>query len=429
MAIRSALINVMCKAADKAARSLRRDFGEVEQLQVSQKGPADFVSNADHKAEKLIKEELKKGRPSFGFLMEESGEHKGTDGEHRFIIDPLDGTTNFLHGIPHWCISIGLEKNGEMIAGLILDRIRRCPLPEKSMSPSLKDAVSARIEALGGGEGFFPAGPDGLAFIRTSRENLPQHMLYRPALCVVVQGAKQVMFGDRILDFAAMQALIVSVELPAFSRVTQARPDEPFLAVTAEFDVAMMRSVMELLDAPPQPRADVDAGVFVTDLDTRLADCLLRLVRMLETPKAVPILHASIMREICFWLLGGPHGDRICKLALPDSHTRRIADAIHILREDFARAIRIDELAAAARMSLSSFHQHFKTLTSMTPLQYQKHLRLLEARRLMVADGSNAANAAYEVGYESASQFSREYARMFGAPPRRDIVELRSLPA
>jgi AraC-like DNA-binding protein len=296
------------------------------------------------------------------------------------------------------------------------------------MSPSLKDAVTAHIEAQGGGEGFFPAA-DGLAFIRTSRENLPQHMLYRPALCVVVQGAKQVMFGDSLFDFAEMQALIVSVELPAFSRVMQASPDRPFLAITAEFDVAMMRSVMEQLETPPKPSGDFDVGVFVTDLDARLADCMQRLVRMLETPRAVPILHPSIMREICFWLLAGPHGDRICKLALPDSHTRRIADAIHILREDFARAIRIDELAAAARMSPSSFHQHFKTLTSMTPLQYQKHLRLLQARRLMVADGTNAANAAYEVGYESASQFSREYARMFGAPPRRDIAELKSLPA
>jgi myo-inositol-1(or 4)-monophosphatase len=124
MAIRSALINVMCKAADKAARSLRRDFGEVEQLQVSQKGPADFVSNADHKAEKLIKEELKKGRPNFGFLMEESGEEAGADTESRWIVDPLDGTSNFLHGIPHFCISIALEVRGEITAGVVFDPIK-----------------------------------------------------------------------------------------------------------------------------------------------------------------------------------------------------------------------------------------------------------------------------------------------------------------
>jgi myo-inositol-1(or 4)-monophosphatase len=124
MATRSALINVMCKAADKAARSLRRDFGEVEQLQVSQKGPADFVSNADIKADRTIKEELKKARPAFGFLMEESGEEAGSDPDHRWIVDPLDGTTNFLHGIPHFCISIALEAKGEILAGVVLDPVK-----------------------------------------------------------------------------------------------------------------------------------------------------------------------------------------------------------------------------------------------------------------------------------------------------------------
>lgn len=124
MATRSALINVMCKAADKAARSLRRDFGEVEQLQVSQKGPADFVSNADLKADRIIKEELKKARPNFGFLMEESGTEAGADPDHRWICDPLDGTTNFLHGIPHFCISIALEAKGEIVAGVVFDPIK-----------------------------------------------------------------------------------------------------------------------------------------------------------------------------------------------------------------------------------------------------------------------------------------------------------------
>jgi transcriptional regulator GlxA family with amidase domain len=151
-----------------------------------------------------------------------------------------------------------------------------------------------------------------------------------------------------------------------------------------------------------------------------------RLMRVLDTPKAIPVLYPAIMREICFWLLTGAHGGEVRKLGLPDSHTRRITDAIYLLRDNFARPIRVEELAAAARMSLSSFHQHFKTLTSMTPLQYQKQLRLLEARRLMTADGANVSSAAYRVGYESASQFSREYSRMFGAAPKRDAMELRA---
>ena len=152
-----------------------------------------------------------------------------------------------------------------------------------------------------------------------------------------------------------------------------------------------------------------------------------RLIRLLATPQAIPLLVPAIQRELCFWLLTGRHGSEICKLAHPDSHTQRIAQAIHVLRGDFARPIRIEELAAAARMSASSFHQHFKALTSMTPLQYQKNLRLLEARRLMLDETANATAAAYRVGYESPSQFSREYARMFGAPPRRDVAEFRAM--
>ena len=132
------------------------------------------------------------------------------------------------------------------------------------------------------------------------------------------------------------------------------------------------------------------------------------------------------MREICFWLLTGESGSEVCKLALPDSHTRRIANAIYLLRENFTRSIRVQELAGAARMSVSSFHEHFKVLTSMTPLQYQKQLRLLEARRLILAGGSSVSGAAYRVGYESASQFSREYSRMFGGAPRMDVVASQS---
>jgi AraC-like DNA-binding protein len=152
-----------------------------------------------------------------------------------------------------------------------------------------------------------------------------------------------------------------------------------------------------------------------------------RLVRLLATPKAIPVLYPSIMREIYYWLLSGPNAGAICKIALPNGHTQRIADAIYVLRENFSRSIRIEELAATARMSPSSFHQHFKTLTSMTPLQYQKQLRLLEARRLMVSDAANVTRAALQVGYESPSQFSREYARMFGTPPKRDAMTMKAM--
>lgn len=297
------------------------------------------------------------------------------------------------------------------------------------MSSALIAAVGRYIETKGGGEGLFTTGTAGFDIFRTTKETPPLPMVYKPALCLVVQGAKQLMLGDDVFDYRAMQSLVVSVEIPAFGRVTRASPLEPYLGMTIEFDVGVMREVMEQLDKLPRPRGETGPGVFVADVGDDLADCILRLTCMLTTPKAIPVLYPSIMREICFWLLTGPHGNEVCRLALPDSHTQRVAEAIHLLRENYVRPIRVDQLAAAARMSPSSFHQHFKTLTSMSPLQYQKQLRLLEARRLMVADAVNVTSAAYRVGYESPSQFSREYARMFGTPPRRDVTELRAVSA
>lgn len=293
------------------------------------------------------------------------------------------------------------------------------------MPLALKDAIMQFIEMNGHGYGAFSPGIDGFYIMRSTELNMPHPMIYRPALCAVIQGAKQLMLGDRLIDYRAMQALIISIDLPAAGRVTEASADEPYIAISLEFDIAMMREVMEQLETPPKPRGDAGLAVFIEDLSQPVADCLVRLVDLAMMPQAIPVLYPAIMREICFRLLTGPNGGEICKLALPDSQTRRIADAIHLLRDNFNQPVRIEELAAVARMSPSSFHYHFKVLTSMTPLQYQKRLRLLEARRLMVAGSANVESAAYQVGYESASQFSREYTRMFGTPPKRDVTEMR----
>ncbi|AYG58485.1 AraC family transcriptional regulator [Rhizobium jaguaris] len=294
------------------------------------------------------------------------------------------------------------------------------------MSSALKNALTQFIEANDSDDrGVFSTGIDGLYIMRSTELKMPHAMVYKPALCVVVQGAKQLMLNDRLIDYGEMQALIISIELPASGRVIEASVEKPYIAISLEFDVGVMREVMEQLDVPPKPTGGTDLGIFVEDLSQPLAECLVRLTSLLATPRAIPVLYPAIMREICFWMLTGPNGGEVCKLVLPDSQTRRIADAIHLLRDNFTQPMRIEQLAAAARMSPSSFHQHFKTLTSMTPLQYQKQMRLLEARRLMVAGSANVENAAYQVGYESASQFSREYTRMFGAPPKRDVAEMR----
>ena len=265
----------------------------------------------------------------------------------------------------------------------------------------------------------------GMVLLRSEHERPPAHLIFKPALCIVVQGAKWAVFGDRHMDYRAGQALIVSVETPALGRVAQASPTEPFLGIILEFDLAIMREVADALGTPAPGGEGPGPGVFVTDFEGPLADCTLRLVRLLDTPQAIPLLQPAIMREMAYWLLSGPHRAEVARMVLANTHAHRVIAAIHRLRDRFAETVRIEDLAAAAQMSASAFHRQFRRLTSMTPLQYQKQMRLLEARRLMVGEAASAETAAFAVGYESASQFSREYSRMFGLPPRRDAKLLQ----
>lgn len=294
------------------------------------------------------------------------------------------------------------------------------------MSASLLAVATAHIDALGGGEGLFPTRIDSINILRSSQTMPPMRQVYRPSLCVVVQGAKEILFGDVMLRYGAMEFLVVSVELPASGRIAEARPDAPYVGITIDLDVTMLRDVLKHLTEPPVP-ATAGPCVFVGRVDDALADGIARLIRLSETPSAIPVLYPSIMREVCYWLLSGPHGGELCKLALPESSIERVARAIALLHTSYASTLRVETLAEAARMSPSSFHQHFKALTSMTPLQFQKQLRLLEARRLMLAEAANVTQAAFQVGYESPSQFSREYSRMFGAAPKRDVMRLQRL--
>jgi AraC-like DNA-binding protein len=279
------------------------------------------------------------------------------------------------------------------------------------------------------GESPFATAIEGLTILRSDHEKRPNHLIFKPALCIVVQGAKWAIFGNKRFDYRAGQALVVSFEMPALGTVAEASPSEPYLGIILEFDLAIMRAVMAELETPPKPSDNVGPRVFVTDFDGPLAECALRMVRLLDTPSAIPVLYPTIMREICYWLLTGPHGGEVVKMVLANSHVQGVIHAIHTLRDRFAQPVRIDDLAFIAQLSPSAFHRQFKAITSMTPLQYQKQLRLLEARRLMASDAANVETAAFQVGYESASQFSREYSRMFGRSPRRDIASLRDFAA
>jgi AraC-like DNA-binding protein len=294
------------------------------------------------------------------------------------------------------------------------------------MPLELLAVVTDFVDRRGGAEGYFSLPMSGVHVLRSFQQVDANHALYRPSLCVVVQGAKQFLVGDRQVDYRAMQGLIVSMDLPACGRIVAASPDAPFIGLTVEFDTAIMRDVLDHLEEPPTALEKDDAAFFVADIEHALAHCLVRLVRLAETPQAIAVLYPSLLREIYYWLLIGPHGSAVCRLALPETHLSRIAKAIWLLREQYTQPLPVDRLAAAARMSVSSFHHHFKALTGMTPLQFQKQLRLLEARRLMLSDAVTVADAAYRVGYESASQFSREYSRAFGQAPKRDTMSLKA---
>lgn len=296
------------------------------------------------------------------------------------------------------------------------------------MSECLAELVLRYTEAQPGQSPFFTC-MERLTILRSDHQRRANHLIYKPSLCITVQGTKSATFGDQCHSYSAGQALLVSVEMPGFGTVTEASPTEPYLGVILELDLATLRAVASELADLPRPSETLSCGVFVTDFDGPLTECTLRLVRLLDTPGAIPVLYPSIMREISYWLLSGPHSGEIVRMTLTNNHQHRILQTIHFLRDHFAESIRIGDLAAIAQLGPSAFHRQFKAVTSMTPLQYQKQLRLMEARRLMTADATNVEKAAFQVGYESPSQFSREYGRMFGISPRRDVNLLRSTAA
>jgi AraC-like DNA-binding protein len=292
----------------------------------------------------------------------------------------------------------------------------------------LEELVAAMLRYTDRREGPSPylTAIDSVYILRSDHPNPPVHRISQPAMCIVAQGEKWASFGGMRFEYRAGEALLVGVEAPSLGRVSGASPDRPCLVLAFGLDLATMRSVAAELNESPKASSDVGRGVLVTDFLGPLADCALRLVKLLDTPGAISVLYPLIMREICYWLLTGPHGGDVARMALANTASQGVLNAMRWLRENLAKSIRVEELAAVAQMSPSSFHRHFRALTSLSPLQYQKQLRLLEARRLMVSRGANVEAAAFQVGYESASQFSREYSRMFGEPPKRSAKRLES---
>lgn len=267
-----------------------------------------------------------------------------------------------------------------------------------------------------------------LSLIRISSPTEPIHALHEPALCIVVQGRKQVILGDRIYRYGPEQYLVVSVDVPIIGQVTEASPTQPYLCFRLDLDPGVLSAlIMEAGLASGAGESDA-AGLCLDPVTPELLSAAARLVALLETPRDAPILAPLAEREILYRLLTGSQGPRLREIAHAESKLQQVNRAIGWIKRNYHKPFRIESVAQEARMSASALHQHFKAVTAMSPLQYQKQLRLQEARRLILAQAMDAATAGHNVGYESPSQFSREYSRLFGAPPIRDIARMRAMP-
>jgi len=266
---------------------------------------------------------------------------------------------------------------------------------------------------------------NGLRLRRASSPTGLGHGVSYPSFCVIAQGSKEILLGDNRYRYNPAHYLIATVELPIASRIAEASLERPYLGLVLKLDPTLVGSVLvEAGHLAPRSHSAVTA-IDVSPLDAGLLDAVVRLVRLLDSPTEARFLAPLVRREIVYRLLMGAQGNRLRQIAALGDNTHRIAEAVERLRKDFDQPLRIEDIARELGMSVSGFHHHFRALTAMSPLQFQKHLRLQEARRLMLGEGLDAASAGYRVGYGNASHFTREYKRLFGAPPMRDVEQLR----
>lgn len=252
------------------------------------------------------------------------------------------------------------------------------------------------------------------------------HSLYEPSICVVAQGSKELMVGSEMFTYDTEHFLLVSVSLPISARMLVASPEQPHLAMHVNLDTALLLELAMQLGDSVLSQPTTGPGLGVHRLTPMISDAMLRLARLLDTPQHIQVLAPLILRELSYLLLTGSEGAKLRELVVSDGQAQRVARVIERLRRSYREPLRVEQLARETGMSVAGLHRHFKAVTAMSPLQYQKMLRLHEARRLMLGEHLDATTASVYVGYESASQFSREYSRLFGAPPARDIAQIRA---
>jgi len=276
-------------------------------------------------------------------------------------------------------------------------------------------------------EGLLGTAIPGVSLARRGAPTEPMSYMYEPSLCVVAQGVKRVLLGADTYVLDAHHCLLTAVDLPTVVQILHASREQPYLSLLVQLDLRELAQLMADSQLPPSQAQPAGRGMATGAVTGPLLSACQRLLDLLAAPQDIPILAPLIQREILYRLLVGEQGARLRQIASAGSPSQQIARAIAWLKRHYTRPLRIEDLAAHVHMSPSTFHQHFRAVTAMSPLQYQKWLRLNEARRLMLTEGLDAATAAFQVGYASPSQFSREYRRVFGAPPFRDITSLRHM--
>lgn len=290
--------------------------------------------------------------------------------------------------------------------------------------PAMDDLVRL-IASNARSDGDYKTAVPGLSLHRRKEPTQPLHCIFELGLGVLAQGEKQALVGEQVTTYRPGQSMLTSIELPVISQVMRATPEQPLLGLMLVLDGQEIVEVAAEMKLPAPPRQEPYRPISIEVMDERLLADLVRLVALLEQPALLPVLAPLIRKEIVARLLVGPHGAQLQHLVAEGSPSKQIAKAVAWLKQNFSQAIEMDDLAASVYMSPSTFRQHFRAVTGTSPLQYQKQLRLQQARQLMLNQSVDAASASGLVGYESASQFSREYSRLFGAPPQQDVRRLR----
>ncbi|EOE3281846.1 AraC family transcriptional regulator N-terminal domain-containing protein [Klebsiella pneumoniae] len=280
--------------------------------------------------------------------------------------------------------------------------------------------MPARISIMNEGVATIPI--PGVFILSETAPSMLQFAITKPLLALVLQDRKRVTLGSHTFDFGIGESLLVTMDVPTVSQVITASAATPYYSFVVELDAAV---ITELVGDIDKLEASPDLPVRVDHIEEDVAETALHLLKLLDRPHALKMLGRQLVRELHYWLLSGRYGKSMRALGNTDSHARRIARAVDIIRAKYEQPLRIKTLADAAGMSISVFHKHFRNVTTLTPLQFQKQLRLVEARKLMLVQGAAISTAAHRVGYESVTQFTREYSRMFGQPPARSIRDAR----